>query len=152
MLKDQKDLLSAFNEFGVEYLVVGGQAVNAHGVPRATKDLDVFVRSSEENSNAIYRALAEYGAPIKDYAPMDFRDHPGEIIQFGLPPNRIDLLQSIGTLSFEDAWKHRVRLEVDDSVSAEFISCDDLILNKIETGRLQDLADAEQLQKLKDEQ
>ena len=151
MLKDQKELLSVFNECGVEYLIVGGQAVNAHGVPRLTKDLDIFVRSSGDNSEAIYRALAKFGAPIEDYMPADFRDHPNDIFQFGLPPNRIDVLQSIGTLSFEDAWQHRVRLSVDNAVSAHFICRDDLIQNKLETGRLQDLADAEQLQKMKEE-
>ncbi len=151
MLKDQSELLLAFNECGVDYLVVGGQAANFHGVPRLTKDLDVFIRSSEANSEAVYRALATYGAPVKELSPADFRDHPEDIIQFGVAPNRVDVLQSIGKLTFEEAWKNRVRFAVDSSVSADFISRDDLIRNKIETGRHQDLADAEQLQKLKAE-
>ncbi len=149
MLKDQKDLLSALNDHGVEYVVVGGQAVNAHGVPRLTKDLDIFIRSSELNSEAVFRALAQFGAPIQEYAPADFRDHPKSIFQFGIQPNRIDLLQSIGSLDFEQAWQRRVVKPVDDHVSAPFISAEDLIQNKLETGRLQDLADAEQLQSLR---
>ena len=149
MLKDQSELLLAFNECGVEYLVVGGQAVNFHGVPRLTKDLDILIRSSEANSEAVYRALAKFGAPIKDLTPADLRDHPESIIQFGVPPNRIDLLQNIGTLTFERAWENRVRFAVDSSISADFISINDLIQNKVETGRHQDLADAEQLEKLK---
>jgi hypothetical protein len=152
MLKDQKDLLFAFNEVGVEYLVVGGQAVNAYGIPRLTKDLDIFVRSSESNSKAIYRALATFGAPLSEYRPEDFCDHPNDIIQFGVPPNRIDILQSIGKLTFDQAWEKREFIAIDDEISAYFISMDDLIQNKLDTGRYQDLADAEQLQKLKDQE
>ena len=151
MLKDQSELLLAFNECGVDHLVVDGQAVNFHGVPRLTKNVDILIRSSQANSEAVYRELAKFGAPVKELSPADFQDHPETIIQFGVPSNRIDLMQSIGTLTFEQAWQNRVRFAVNSSVSADFISLDDLICNKIETGRHQDLADAEQLQKLKAE-
>lgn len=149
MLKDQKDLLSALNEHGVDYLVVGGQAVIAHGVPRLTKDVDILIRTSLENSEAVFRALASFGAPLQDYTPADFRNHPEAIFQFGVEPNRIDVLQSIGSLDFEQAWQRRTLLPVDDSLIVPFLSPEDLISNKLETGRLQDLADADHLQRIR---
>ena len=95
MLKDQRDLLDAFNAHGVEYLVIGGHAVGAYSEPRLTKDLDILIRNTPENGDRVYRALAAFGAPVMDYGPSDFHGHEGQVIQFGVPPNRIDILQSI---------------------------------------------------------
>ena len=89
MLRDQKDLLCAFNAEDVEYPVVGGHAVNAHGVPRLTKDLDVLIRSSELNSERVFRALVRFGAPVQELTPADFRKSPGDIFQIGVEPNRM---------------------------------------------------------------
>lgn len=152
MLKDQKDLLSAFNAHGVEYLVVGGQAVNAYGVPRLTKDLDVLIRSSPKNSEAVFRALAAFGAPLYGSGPEDFRDHPNDVFQLGVEPSRVDILQSIPAVAFDEAWENRVRLEIDSGLSANFISRDDLLRNKLECARPQDLADAHQLQQMAEEE
>lgn len=149
MLKDQRELLSAFNEHGVKYLVVGGQAVIAYGVPRLTKDLDVLIRADAANSEAVYRALASFGAPLSSMSAADFRDSPETVFQLGVEPNRVDILQSIPGVEFDEAWKARVDLAIDDSLVAHFIDREQLIQNKLACGRLQDLADAEQLQKMK---
>ncbi len=69
---DLRELLLAFNEHGVEYLLVGGYAVGVYAEPRATKDLDILIRPEQENSNAVYRAIAAYGAPLSDVTPADF--------------------------------------------------------------------------------
>ncbi|HEX4321984.1 MAG TPA: nucleotidyltransferase [Acidobacteriaceae bacterium] len=143
--EDLKQLLLAFNEHRVEYLVVGGYAVGVHAEPRATKDLDVFVRSSEVNSEAIYRALAAYGAPIAELTPADFRNDPNSVFQIGQPPARIDILQHIDGIEFEEAWKHRAEAAV-DGVPAHIISAEHLIQNKLKSGRMRDLADVEALQ------
>lgn len=148
MLKDQKELRSVLNDHGVEYLIVGGQAVIAYGVPRLTKDLDVFVRSDTPNSELLFRALAKFGAPLHGFSPEDFRHHPEAVFQFGVEPNRIDVLQSIGSLDFEQAWQRRVEKEVEKDLLVPFLAVEDLIQNKLETGRLQDLADADQLKKM----
>lgn len=150
MLRDQRDLLCAFNAEGVEYLVVGGQAVNAYGVPRLTKDLDIFIRSNGPNSDRVFRALARFGAPIQGLSPADFRDHPNEVFQIGVEPNRIDLLQAISGVDFAAAWERRAMLEVEDGLTAPFLSLEDLLANKKESGRLQDLADIENLTKMRD--
>jgi predicted nucleotidyltransferase len=140
--EDLKQLLLAFNEHGVEYLVVGGYAVGIYAEPRATKDLDLFIRSEVRNSEAVYRALAAYGAPIAGLTPADFRDDPHSVFQIGHPPARVDILQAIDGVAFEEAWPKRIEATLDD-VSAHVICAEHLIQNKLKSGRTRDLADVE---------
>jgi Nucleotidyl transferase of unknown function (DUF2204) len=149
MLKDQKELLAALNDHGVEYVVIGGHAAIAYGVARLTKDLDVLIRADEKNSQAVYDALAAFGAPMESLDPTDFRDHPNTVVQFGVPPNRIDILQSIAGVTFDEAWKGHVDFEIDDTIVAHYVSMDDLIRNKELVGRPGDLADVDQLRKIR---
>jgi len=149
MLRDQRDLLYAFNAEGVEYLVVGGHAVNMQGVPRLTKDLDVFIRGSEANSERVFRALARFGAPLAGYSASDFRGHEDDVFQIGVEPNRIDILQSIAAVDFDAAWQRREMFEIEDGLTAPFLSFDDILTNKLEVGRPQDIADAAHLTKMK---
>ncbi len=107
MLKDQRDLLLAFNAHKVKYVVIGGYAFNHYTEPRATKDLDVFVDSSDENAHRVFQALAAYGAPVAGYTPADFQDARFGF-QFGTPPSRVDVLLAIDALSFDEAWKNSV--------------------------------------------
>lgn len=142
--KDLKELLRAFNEQKVKYLVVGGYAFGVYAEPRATKDLDLFIQADEENSKAVFRALAEYGAPLAGFSSSDFRD--GTSFQIGQPPARIDLLQSIDGVTFEDAWEHRIEGLIDAETPTIVISKEDLIKNKLATGRERDLLDVKELQ------
>jgi hypothetical protein len=144
MPKDLKELLRAFNEQKVKYLVVGGYAFGVYAEPRATKDLDLFIQADEENSKAVFRALAEYGAPLAGFSSSDFRD--GTSFQIGQPPARIDLLQSIDGVSFEEAWEHRIEGLIDAETPTIVISKEDLIKNKLATGRERDLLDVKELQ------
>jgi len=143
MGKDLRELLLAFNEHGVEYLVVGGYAVGVHSEPRATKDLDIFIRASVENSEAIFRALKAYGAPLEEMTPQDFRDEPASVFQIGVPPQRIDILQSIDGVAFEDAWQDRTEALIEGELPAHVISRKHLIQNKLMSSRTRDLADVE---------
>lgn len=143
MPKDLKELLRAFNDHAVEYLIVGGYAFGVHAEPRATKDLDLFVRSDEENSKAVFRALAQYGAALEGLSPADFMD--GSTFQMGQPPARIDILQRIDGVTFDEAWKNRVEGLIDDEIRTSVISREDLIRNKLACGREQDLLDAKKL-------
>jgi hypothetical protein len=145
MLKDQKELLERFNANGVKYLVVGGHAVGIHAEPRGTKDLDVFIKADPENSLAVFRALTEFGAPIAGMTPEDFNDKPTSVFQMGVPPSRIDILQGIEGVDFDEAWPGRVDETLAGQVLAHVISTDDLIKNKLAVGRLQDLADVEKI-------
>ena len=143
MPPDLKELLRAFNEHGVRYLIVGGYAFGAHAEPRATKDLNVFIATDELNSNAVYRALAAYGAPLDGFSPADFRDQSG--FQIGQPPARVDVLQSISGITFEEAWPNRIEGMIDGEVLAPIISKNDLIRNKLKAGRDQDTLDVQVL-------
>jgi hypothetical protein len=146
MLKDQIDLLSAFNAPGVEYLVVGGHAVNVYTQPRFTKDLDVFVRGSEENGKALYKALAEFGAPLSGMTADDFTDKPDQFFQLGIEPNQIDSMQSLPGVSFEEAWRDSVTGSV-EGVPVRFLSREHLIANKLLVSRPRDLGDVDELRK-----
>jgi hypothetical protein len=147
MPEDLKELLRAFNDHAVKFLIVGGYAFGVHAEPRATKDLDIFVRSDEENSKAVFRALAQYGAPLDDLTPSDFMD--GTTFQIGQPPARIDILQQIDGVTFDEAWENRIEGTVDGQIQAAVISRDDLIRNKLATGREQDILDVKKLRTAK---
>jgi predicted nucleotidyltransferase len=147
MPEDLKEVLRAFNDHGVKYLIVGGYAFGVHAEPRATKDLDIFIRSDHENSQAVFHALAQYGAPLENLTPSDFMD--GAIFQIGQPPARIDILQHIDGVTFDEAWGNRIEGLVDGEVRAAVISRDDLIRNKMASGREQDILDAKKLRGVK---
>lgn len=143
MPEDLKELLRAFNDHEVKYLIVGGYAFGVHAEPRATKDLDIFVRSDEENSKAIFRALTQYGAPLQGLAPSDFMD--GTTFQIGQPPARIDILQQIDGVTFDEAWNNRIEGVIDGQIRTGVISRNDLIRNKLASGREQDILDVKTL-------
>lgn len=140
---DLKDLLRAFNANAVKYLVIGGHAFGVYAEPRATKDLDLFIQSSVENAEAVFKALTEFGAPLAQMTPVDFAD--GSAFQIGQPPDRIDILQHIDGLTFEEAWPNRVDGIIDEDTQVHVISRDDLIRNKFASGKPRYLLDAEAL-------
>ncbi len=143
---DYKDILSGFIEERVDYLVVGAYAVASHGLPRATGDLDLWVRADPENAHRVWRALAQFGAPVTDLAESEL-SHPGLVFQIGVEPSRIDILTSIDGVEFDDAWKARLELEI-DGLRIHVIGRTHLIANKRAVGRPQDLADVARLEKL----
>jgi Nucleotidyltransferase of unknown function (DUF6036) len=145
MLKDQRDLLVAFNAHGVKYLVIGAHAVGVHAEPRGTKDLDIFIKADQKNSKAVFAALAAYGAPLGKMTPADFNDEPSAVFQLGVEPDRIDILQGIAGVTFDEAWPNRVEALLDKDTPAHVISREHLIQNKLAAGRHQDLADVEKL-------
>lgn len=149
MPRDLEDLLSAFNDHGVRYMVVGGFAFGVHAEPRATKDLDLLIRTDEENSAAVFRALTEYGALLDGFSPRDFMD--GSTFQLGQPPARVDNLQRIDGLTFDEAWENRIEGLIDGEVQVSVISKNDLIRNKLATGREQDVLDVKKLRALSEQ-
>jgi hypothetical protein len=140
LTENLKNILRAFNAHSVQYLIVGAHALGVHAEPRATKDLDLFIRSDAQNADAVFKALAEFGAPLTGLTSADFAD--GTTFQIGQPPERIDILQAIDGVAFDEAWSNRVEGEI-DRIPASIISREDMIRNKIASGRLQDLADVE---------
>lgn len=145
MSPDFKDLLSAFNAHGVEFLVVGAHALAAHGHVRATGDLDVWVRPDPANARRVLKALAAFGAPVQDLSEDDLA-RPGLVFQIGVAPLRIDVLTAIDGVQFDEAWTDRfIATFAGENVSV--LSAAHLIRNKRAVGRAQDLADLEWLEK-----
>ncbi len=143
MNPDFVDLLRAFAAADVRFLVVGAYALALHGRPRATGDLDIWVETSADNAPRIMRALAVFGAPLRDVSETDF-SREGIVYQIGLPPGRIDILTHLTGLTFDKAWPDRVRGRFGD-VDVDFIGRDAFIRNKRATGRARDLGDIEGL-------
>ncbi len=144
MSPDFRDLLSAFNAQGVDYLVVGAYALAAHGRVRATGDLDVWVRAAPDNAARVMKALTDFGAPLHDLTLTDL-SRPGVVFQVGIAPLRIDILTGIDGVTFDEAWPARVQTRVFDQPVA-VLSVEHLIRNKRAVGRAQDLADLEWLE------
>lgn len=143
MNRDFREMLSSLSDEGAEYLVVGAYALAAHGHPRATADIDIWVRASPENADRVLAALRRFGAPLFDLSRRDL-EKTGTVFQIGVPPNRIDLMTSIDGVTFEEAWQSKVERS-HDGLRIPFLGRELLIRNKRATGRLKDAADAETL-------
>ncbi|MBN2575895.1 MAG: hypothetical protein JXP73_15115 [Deltaproteobacteria bacterium] len=147
---DFRDLLRAFADADVEFLVVGAYALSFHGAPRASGDIDIFVKPCSENAAKIWRALLAFGAPVSaaGVVQADF-EKPGLVYQIGLPPRRVDVLTSISGVSFDEAWQSRAPAAIEER-TVFFIGRDAFIRNKLAAGRPRDLADAARLCKSRD--
>jgi hypothetical protein len=145
--EDFRDLLVWFADAGVEFVIVGAYALAFHGAPRASGDIDVFVRPSPDNAQRVFKALARFGAPLAaaGVTAADFAQ-PGAVYQIGLPPRRIDILTEISGVTFDEAWTSRVVGEIEGRTIG-FIGRAALLKNKEAAGRLQDVADAARLRK-----
>jgi len=144
---DYREMLECLYGEKVKFLLVGAYAVAVYGYPRATKDIDLFVRATPENASNLMRALRRFGAPLADVSEADFASE-GIVFQIGDSPRRIDILTRISGVEFERAYSNRKMVSV-DGVEIPVISISDLIANKRATGRTQDLADIEKLEALR---
>ena len=143
MNQDFLDLLRAFIDHNVRFLIVGAYALGVHGRPRATGDLDVWVDPTPENAVKVMSALEQFGAPTVEVSAEDF-SRPGIVFQMGLPPLRIDVLTELTGLTFSEAWSTRTRAAF-GPITADVIGRDAFIKNKRATGRARDLGDIEAL-------
>ncbi|MGH7893890.1 MAG: hypothetical protein ACREQL_04430 [Candidatus Binatia bacterium] len=139
MNRDFVEMLSALSAEGVEFLLVGAYAMAAHGWPRATGDIDIWVKPTAENADRVIRALQRYGAPLFDLTVQDLI-RPDTVFQIGVPPGRVDILSGVSGITFEEAWISRITATMGD-VAAPVIGFDALLKNKLASGRPKDLAD-----------
>lgn len=142
---DHADFLAALTRHGVRALIVGAHALAFHAKPRFTKDLDVFVEATPENSRRIVAALNDFGFGALAIGPDEF-SKPGRILQLGYPPNRIDIITAIDAVSFEEAWNGRVAGTLAGQ-NVFFLGKAELIRNKEASARPQDLADLDLLRR-----
>jgi hypothetical protein len=136
---DFRDILSAFSEEKVDYMVVGAYALAFHGLPRATGDIDLWIRCSDENATSVWRALVRFGAPLSDLTIDDLKT-PGTVFQIGLAPRRVDILTSISGVEFTEAKPNCKQVEI-EGLSVPVISRAHLLRNKQAAARPKDLAD-----------
>lgn len=141
--RDFSEFVALFIDHEVRFLIVGGYALAAHGLPRATGDLDAWVWTDESNAQRVLQALEEFGFGDLGMTISDF-DRPDSVVQLGFPPYRIDILTSIDGVEFDAAWQRRVTINLDGR-EVPFISREDLITNKSAVGRPQDIADVQRL-------
>ena len=144
MNRDFVEMLSALSDEKVEFLVVGAHAMAAHGHPRATGDLDIWVNPTPENARRTWRALAAFGAPLGELTQEDLVSKD-IVFQIGVVPSRIDVLTQIDGVDFSVAWKRRTTARV-GGTAVPVLSRADLIENKLASGRPKDLADVESLE------
>ena len=143
MNPDFVDLLRAFADANVRFLIVGAYALAHHGRPRATGDLDVWVDATPANAARVMQALGTFGAPLQEVGEDDFA-RPGIVLQIGVPPGRIDILTELTGLTFAEAWPGRDTGRFGD-LTVDFLGRDAFIVNKRATGRAKDLGDIEGL-------
>lgn len=143
-----KEFAESLMSHGVKFMVIGGYAVTAHGHPRYTGDIDFFVEKSPENAKRIVAAVHDFFGPLPGVTEESYLDD-SRMSQFGVPPFRIDILVSILGVDFTDAWPRREMLSL-GGTPVPFISLEDLVANKLATGRHKDLGDIEALEKLND--
>lgn len=143
--KDFKEFLQLLNSKRIEYLVVGGYAVALHGYPRATGDIDIWIALSKENAHKTVEALKEFGFDAPELKEELFLEKEKNI-RMGNPPLRIEILTSIDGVNFSECYRNKETVII-DTVEINFISLEDLKKNKKASGRYQDLADVENLEK-----
>lgn len=145
--KDFLEFIECLNARRVDYLLIGGHALAFHGLPRFTKDIDFWIRPTEDNAGCLLLALADFGFADMELVAADFVK-PGRIVQLGMPPNRIDLVTSIDGVRFDEAYSRRIETDYRGSILL-VISRADLIANKKATGREQDRLDVRTLEEIR---
>ncbi len=143
--EDYKEMLQLLLEEKVDFLIVGAYALAAHGFPRATGDLDIWVRPEKKNSQKVYKALARFGAPLGQLQSDEFA-REGLVFQIGVIPRRIDMITKIDGVDYEDAERDKIQVDV-EGLNLPVISLDQLIKNKMSTGREKDALDVKLLKK-----
>lgn len=146
LAKDFEDFVKLLNKFEVEYMVVGGYAMAFHGKPRYTGDLDIWINISESNAEKLLQVVKGFGMASLGFQKEDFLQ-PGYISQIGYPPLRIDILNSIDGVEFNEAFENRQKI-VEGDLEISYIGLKELVQNKIASGRKQDIQDIREIKKV----
>lgn len=141
--EDFEEFLRLLAAERVDFVIVGGYAVAFHGYIRATQDMYLLFRNTDDNVRRILPALRGFGLSVDESVLADFRDR-SSIIRMGIPPVCIEMINTISGLTFEEVWERRVRGAY-GSAPVDYISCRDLLTNKQASGRPKDLADVDEL-------
>ena len=141
--EDYREMLQSLLDHKVKFLVVGAYAMGAYGYPRATGDIDIWVETSQDNSEKVYLSLSEFGAPLSNITQRTFCEE-GIVFQIGVAPRRIDIITKIDGVDFQTGYLNKNEIEL-EGIRIPFVSKEDLITNKESTGREKDKLDAKYL-------
>jgi hypothetical protein len=144
---DFLEFLQLLDKHEVDYLLVGGYAVILHGYGRSTGDMDLWINKTTQNYNKLKLVYQDFGAPV--FSIDDFESEKFDVWSIGIEPRKIEILTKVSGLSFHEAFKNRLFLNL-ENFKVPYIDFEDLIKNKLTSGRFKDLADIEQLKKLKE--
>jgi hypothetical protein len=144
--RDLREFIALLNSHEAEYLLVGGHAVAFHGYPRYTGDIDFLIRPTATNATRVLAVLNAFGFGGVGLSESDFA-RPGQVVQLGRPPNRIDILTQISGVDFEEAWDGSILTSI-DGLPTRILGRDALLKNKSSTDRAKDRADVEELRKI----
>ena len=147
---DFRDILSAFCAEKVEFMLVGAYAVAAHGLPRATGDIDLWIKCSDENAQRVWAALSKFGAPLENLSKQDLLT-PETVIQLGVTPRRIDIMTQITGVDYDEAEPRKVFVDL-EGIRVPIIGLSHLLQNKAAVGRPQDKADVARLEQIQSRQ
>ena len=150
LAQDFEDFIKLLHRHQVDYMVVGGYALAFHGKPRHTGDLDIWINSSEANAEKLVNAIHEFGLASLGLTKNDFIQE-GYVTQIGYPPLRIDILNTIDGVKFEEAFLNKLQVDV-NGTGINYIGLKDFIDNKTASGRSQDIADLKEIKKINKDQ
>ncbi len=142
--KDFKEFFASLGSKKVRYLLIGGYAVIVYGYSRNTSDIDLVVSNDAENAKRCVEALAQFGFAGEALSEDLFLGPPEKVVQLGFPPVKIEILNYLEGVAFDEAYERRTTVRIED-IDIDVISLEDLIQNKTKVGRLQDLLDIEKL-------
>ena len=137
------DFIDLLNLHKVDYMIVGAHALAYHGRPRHTGDLDIWIKPSNTNAAKMVSVLIDFGFGSLGLQEKDFLKE-NYVTQLGYPPLRIDILNSISGVEFNEAYLNKVETDIDD-LKVNFINIKEFVKNKISTGRAKDIGDIESL-------
>lgn len=148
--EDYKEMLQLLSEEDVKFIVVGAYALAAHGFPRATGDIDIWIEPEINNVKKVMNVLKRFGCPLFELTIDDLLIK-GTVFQIGVAPRRIDIITSIDGVEFSEAWDDCVKVQV-EGIQIPILSLDKLIKNKESTGREKDALDLKNLKKIKNKE
>ena len=141
-----REFLACLNRAGVEYLLVGGYAVNFYGYHRFTEDIDFWIAVSDENFERLLTAVRFFFG--EDLAGLDLNFlKTNEALYLGRVPDKIEVFQNASGVNFTDVYPRRLESTL-EGIPVKLISLADLRANKQASARHKDLADLERLPKV----
>lgn len=148
LFSEHRDVLKVLDSFHVEYLLIGGYAVITHGYGRTTGDMDLWLKPDNQNRDKLCLALKKLELDTKSIVTMSQSDFTKPLVfSMGEAPQKIDFITHVNLVEFNKAYQNHIKTEIDGLI-LRVVNLDDLVLMKMNTGRIKDAADIEELQRI----